>query len=163
MSFLGETFSVDTLPQSDNNFDPLPAGWYSATISTAELRTTKAGTGQYIAVMYTVTGPTHEGRAVWGNLNIRNPNPQAESIGRQQLGELMRAIGLASVQNTDQLIGNPVQIKLSVRKDEQYGDSNDVKGYRAIAGSKPPMPAASAPAPAPAAAPAASTPPWANQ
>jgi len=152
MAQLNETFSVDALPVSDRNFEPLPAGWYTAVVNGAEIKNTKAGTGQYIAVRYDITGPTHQGRVVFGNLNIKNPNPKAEEIGRQQLGELMRAIGLTTVQDTDQLIGGQLSIKLDVRESEQYGASNDVKGYKSN-GAAPPV-AAKAPAAAKAA------PPW---
>jgi hypothetical protein len=153
MAQLLETFSVDALPQSTNNFEPLPAGWYTAVVNGAEIKNTKAGTGQYIAVRYDITGPTHQGRVVFGNLNIKNPNPKAEEIGRQQLGELMRAIGLTTVQDTDQLIGGQLSIKLDVRESEQYGASNDVKGYKSN-GAAPLAAAAKAPAAAKAA------PPW---
>ena len=152
MAQLLETFSVDALPQSTNNYEPLPAGWYTAVVNGAEIKNTKAGTGQYIAVRYDITGPTHQGRVIFGNLNIKNPNPKAEEIGRQQLGELMRAIGLTTVQDTDQLIGGQLSIKLDVRESEQYGASNDVKGYKSN-GAAPPT----------AKAPAASSkaaPPW---
>lgn len=164
MAFLGQTFSAQELPQDQGGFEPVPAGWYTASIAGAELRQTKAGTGEYIAVQYNITGPTHEGRVVFGNLNIRNPNPKAEEIGLRQLGEIMRCIGLASVQDTDQLIGGTLQIKLSIRTDPtgQYEPSNDVKAFKA-AGNGTPAPAPqqqSAPAPQ---QPAASAPPWAKQ
>jgi hypothetical protein len=56
MAFLNETFSLDTLPQSaGGDFSPLPDGWYFATISSAELKTTNAGTGQYIKLRYDIT------------------------------------------------------------------------------------------------------------
>ena len=147
MAQLLETFSVDSLPTPINNYEPLPAGWYTAVVNGAEIKNTKAGTGQYIAVRYDITGPTHQGRVVFGNLNIKNPNPKAEEIGRQQLGELMRAIGLTTVQDTDQLIGGQLSIKLDVRESEQYGASNDVKGYKVngAAPSKVAVPAASNP------------------
>lgn len=166
MAFLNETFSVNDLPQSDNDFSPLPAGWYQVHITGAELRNTKAGTGAYIAVRYDVLGPTHQGRVVFGNLNIRNPNPKAEEIGRQQLGSLMRAIGLAQVSDTDQLIGGQLMIKLAIRPaDGQYEASNDVKDFKAVGGTAPAaagaaMASNNAPA-APAAASAA--PPWARK
>lgn len=153
MAQLLETFSVDSLPTPTNNFEPLPAGWYTAIVNGAEIKNTKAGTGQYIAVRYDITGPTHQGRVVFGNLNIKNPNPKAEEIGRQQLGELMRAIGLTTVQDTDQLIGGQLSIKLDVRESEQYGASNDVKGYKSN-GAAPPAGAAKTSAPVKAA------PPW---
>jgi hypothetical protein len=154
MAFLDQEISLNDIPQSTNNFEPIPAGWYSANITGAELKSTKAGNGSYIAVRYDITGPTHEGRVVFGNINIRNPNPQAETIGRQQLGDIMRAIGLTSVKDTDQLIGTSLMIKVSVREDEKYGASNDIKGHKAIHGSEPPKPAAK-----PAKA-SAATPPW---
>ena len=93
---------------------------------------------------------------VFGNLNIRNASVKAEEIGRQQLGELMRAIGLAKVTDSDQLIGGTVQIKVSIRAASgQYGESNEIKGFKSAGGAAPVV--ASAPAPAAA---KGSTPPW---
>ena len=162
MAQLPQAFSAAELPQSDRSYDPIPEGWYDVEIKGAELRTTKAGTGQYIAVRYDVTGPTHAGRVVYGNLNVSNPNPKAEEIGRQQMGELMRSIGLPVLQDTDQLVGGRLSIKVSIRKSEQYGDSNDVKGFKAVVGGAAPAPSAPQPAAAPAPA-AGSAPPWAQR
>lgn len=165
MAFLSQSFDVADLPQSSGgNFEPLPAGWYSVTIAGAELKNTKAGNGQFIAVRYDVTGPTHQGRVVFGNLNIQNPNPKAEEIGRQQLGELMRAIGLAKVTDTDQLIGGNLQIKLDIKRDEQYGDKNEVRGFKSVSGGAlPSMAPAAIPAAAAQATPAKAAPPWAKK
>lgn len=163
MAFLDEEFSVDTLPVGTSNFEPLPEGWYNAAITGAEVKATKAGDGKYIACKYTITGPTHQGRVVFGNLNIKNASTDAEKKGRRQLGEIMRAIGLAKVSDTDQLIGGNLGIKLIVKTGEYVG--NEVKGYRAIGGVAPaavapfkPMGAVTAPA-----APAKSAPPWAKK
>ena len=161
MANLGEVFDVEFLPQGKTSFDPIPPGWYTVTIASAEVKATKNGTGQYIAIRYDVTGPTHQGRVIFGNLNIRNQSPKAEEIGRQQLGELCRAIGLAKVGDTDQLIGNALSIKVDIEKSEQYGDKNQVKGFKPIAGGAPPRAAMAAAAAAPAAAKAA--PPWAKK
>jgi hypothetical protein len=159
MAFLNETFEADQLPQT-SNYNVLPAGWYTANITGAELKATKAGTGQYIAVRYDITGPTHQGRVVFGNINIKNPNPKAEEIGRQQLGDIMRAIGLSKVTDTDQLIGGSLSVKLDIRKSEDYGPSNDVKGFKAITGSMPTMPSSPEAA---APVPKASNAPWAKK
>jgi hypothetical protein len=162
MAFLSQSIDLNELPQAKTgSYEPLPAGWYTATISQAELKDTKAGTGQYIKLRYDITGPTHQGRVVFGNLNIRNPNPKAEEIGRADLGEIMRAIGLAKVTDTDELIGNQIGIKLAIKEDAQYGASNEVKGYKSLGGSIAP---AAAPASAPAAAPTkGAAPPWAKK
>ena len=130
-------------------------------MSAAEIKTTKTGTGQYIALRYDITGPTHQGRVVFGNLNIRNASPKAEEIGRQQLGDICRAIGLARVGDTDQLIGNSLMIKLDIEKSEQYGDKNQVKGFKPVAGGAPKVVGMAASIPA--AAPTKAAPPWAKK
>lgn len=165
MAFLNEEFSVDTLPKGNGNFEPLPAGWYTTTISQSELKDTKAGNGQYIKLRFDITGPSHQGRIVFGNLNIKNPNVKAEEIGRQQLGEIMRAIGLSKVKDTDELIGGQLSIKLQIKDDDQYGASNEVKGFKSLSGSVAPAAAvipANTSAPAPA-APAKAAPPWSKK
>lgn len=161
MAFLNQEFNVNELPQGNGNFEPLPAGWYTVTISQAELKPTKAGNGQYIKLRYDVTGPSHQGRVVFGNLNIKNANPKAEEIGRQQLGDIMRAIGLAKVTDTDQLIGGQIAIKLEVKEDAQYGASNEVKAFKSVSGSV--APAAGVPVMAAQAATAKAAPPWSKK
>jgi len=158
MANLGQAFNTSEIPQSENNFEPIPAGWYEVAVNSAELKDTKAGTGQYIAIRYDVLGPAHQGRVIFGNLNIRNPNPKAQEIGIQQLGELMRAIGLASVEDTDQLIGGQLEVKVKISPASGgYDASNDVSGFKAMKGGMAPK--ASAPTQA---APAAGAPPWAK-
>lgn len=157
MALLDETINRDELPVSENNFEPLPAGTYLARITEAEVKPTKAGTGKYIKIRYDILGPTHQGRAVFGNLNIRNPNPQAEKIGRQQLNKMMTAIGLTQLTDTDQLIGAPLQIKLKIRDGGEYGPSNDVAGFKSAGGNQSLQPEERS------SAPAASSPPWAKK
>ena len=160
MAFLETPIDINNIPADEKrDFDPIPAGWYTAAIAGADIKETKAGTGNYIAVRFDVTGPEYQGRVVWTNLNTRNPNPKAEEIGRQQLGNIMRAIGLTKLEDTDQLLGGNLAIKVSVRDDPTYGSSNEVKGYRAIEGSAPPV----APPTAKTAENAASAPPWASK
>ena len=159
MAFLGQTFEANDMPQG-GDYGPLPAGWYTADITAAELRSTKDGAGQYIKVRFGITGPTHQGRVVFANINIRNASAKAEEIGRLQLGEIMRAIGLSRITDTDQLIGGNLSIKLDVRQaTEQYSAQNEVKAYKAI-NNTPPL---SSPAPAGTAKsdPGKPLPPWA--
>ena len=164
MALLDQSFDAAELPQSTSSFEPIPEGSYNATISQSELKTTNDGTGQYIKLRLDITGPSHQGRVVFANLNIKNQSQKAEEIGRQQLGEIMRAIGLSKVQDTDQLIGGAVNIKLAIRPartDERtgktYDAANEVKGYSAIGGTVAP---AAAKAAAPTGVSKGATPPW---
>ena len=167
MAQLNEVFEIASLPVGNGgSYDPLPAGWYDATISGAEVKPTKDGTGQYIKIKYQITGPTHSGRIVFGNINVRNASQKAEEIGRQQLGEIMRALNIPRLTDTDQLIGGMLGIKLDVRAaTEQYAAQNEVRGFKAgngmagMAGDVPTFaPAKPTPAPSKGAAP-----PWAKK
>ena len=160
MAFIGESIGVDDLPVSDRSYDLIPDGWYSATMSKAELGETKNKTGMKIDIRYDITGPTHEGRVIFGSINIRNQSQRAEEIGRQQLGEIMRAIGLAKLEDTDQLIGGRIMIKLGKSKPQEgYEVRNEVKSWKATEGSAPPMASS---APAASSAPGGAKPPWAK-
>lgn len=157
MARLDIGFTADELPESRGDYEPLPEGWYSAEIGDAEIRVTKDGTGQYIRCRYNITGPTKAGRVVFGNFNIMNKSQKAEEIGRQQLGELMRCIGLGRIEDTDQLIGCPLQIKLSIRPAENgYSAQNEVRGFRVSEGAAPAKAA-------PAASSSKAAPPWAKK
>jgi len=161
MARLDIGFSADELPESRGDYEPLPEGWYSAEIGDAEIRVTKDGTGQYIRCRYNITGPTKAGRVVFGNVNIINKSAQAEKIGRQQLGELMRSVGIGRLEDTDQLIGCPLQIKLSIRPAENgYAAQNDVRGFRAPEGAAP---AKAAPTASGAQSSGKAAPPWARK
>lgn len=157
MALLNKPISIQSLPEG-SNYGIISAGWYSVSITKAEVKPTRAGTGEYINLMYTITGPTHQGRTVWGMINIRNPNPKAEEIGLQQLGELLRATGIAQLSDTDQLIGKDLSVKVIIKEDDQ-GERNEVRGFKALQGGAiPSIKPASAPA-----APATATPPFKNR
>lgn len=151
-------FDASEIPAAERSFELLPAGWYSATITGAEVRATKNGTGSYLRVEFTVADPP--GRRVWSNYNVRNANSAAETIGRQQLAELLRAIGKPRLGDTDELLGSAVSIKVKIREASGgYDASNEVAGSKSLDGAAPPAPAAAAKAPATTKA----APPWAKK
>ena len=118
------------------------------------MRATKSGSGSYLRLEFTISGPAGAGRKVWSNYNVRNENSKAESIGREQLAELCRCVGKPKLSDTDELIGCNVSVRVKVREAANgYDASNEVQGHRAIEGSAPP--AAAAPAKGP-------KPPWAK-
>lgn len=165
MAFLDTPINAADLPVGQSgNFEPLPAGDYSVTIESADVNPTKDGQGQYIKMKMKVSGPTHAGRTIFANLNIRNKSPKAEEIGRQQLGDIMRAIGLATLSDTDQLIGGSLVVKLTIKPaDGQYEAGNEVKAYKAGNGSAAPAPSFPAPSSAVSQPASASAPPWAKK
>lgn len=141
MAQLGELFK-DSGEEIVNKFEVLPVGWYTATIAETKLVPTRAGTGQVIKVRYDITGPSHQGRVVWQNINWRNPSAQAQEIGGRQLMAVMRATGIVELEDTDQLVGTNLRIKLSVKKStnpEYPDDKNEITACESIEGSALPQ------------------------
>lgn len=154
------------LEDQRGNYDPIPAGWYTVIVDESEVRTNKAGSGQYIWMSFRVIDGEFNGRKVFTRFNVVNANPQAQEIGHRELSRLTAAVGLPGFNDTQELHGKPLQIKVKVRKDlsGRYPDDNEVSGFRSVAeaqgaGVAPAAPAAPAWAGAPqqpwAAAPAA--------
>lgn len=139
MAFLGTTIRANELPESTgDDFPPIPAGEYTVSIAAAYLAPTKEGTGRYIKLKLNVIAPTHQGRVLFSNLNIRNQSAKAEEIGLQQLGAVMRAIGLATIEDTDQLIGGVMDVKVTIKAaTDQYPAGNEVKAYKPMSGATP--------------------------
>lgn len=132
MAYLTQALNFDALPDDDKGGDmtPVPSGVYSVVVDGAELKTTKAGTGQYISLMLKIQGGEFNGRVIFDIINISNPNETAQRIGLSSLKNIMRSLGIQAVQDTDQLIGGRLVVKVGVELSQQYGDKNKVKAYQ---------------------------------
>ena len=130
MSKLSVAIKGDVNAGNDGDFGPIPDGWYAVKIAGAEIKQTKAGTGNYVSVQFSVTGPTHANRRVFSIYNIQNPNAEAEKIGLAELARLAGACGIEKLDDTDQLIGMHCEVKVATQKSIEYGDKNVVKGAR---------------------------------
>ena len=155
-------FNLNELPDNESGFEPVPAGEYQVEIKKVEAKETRNKDGMYFNFRLDILGPSNAGRIIFAIVNVKNASEKAQQIGQGQLKDIMRALNLQSVSNTDQFVGGKLTVKIDIEKSEQYGNSNRVRAFKAIGGSVAPM-AASNPilnaAPATPAA-AGSTPPW---
>lgn len=137
MAFLNETFNVDELPVNEQTeFSAIPEGLYTVTIKDTQIKPTKAPGGQYISLRMDVNDGQYARRVLWANINIKNASADAERIGRAQLGDILRAIGVAQLSDTDQLIGGQMEVKVVVG--EYNGkEKNEVKSFKAVNGGVP--------------------------
>lgn len=153
MAKLGFEYSGDTDSLNDNSFDrqPLPEGEYLVNVMDSDYKPTKKGDGHYVAIQFEVTEGPHEGRYLWSNYNIDNPNPQAQEIGEQQFAKLCLAtLGKPSCGDTDDLLGKRCLVGVGFEKNDP--SRNRVKYANPVS--------AGAAATAPAASPAAVKKPW---
>lgn len=153
-----------------NDFDPIPAGTYTAEITRSEIKDNASGSGNRLSLGLKIIDGTHAGRLIFQDITLRNNNQIAQQIGRKQMAQLVSACGKSSVQDSSDLHGIPMEIKVAIKIDKtgQYDPTNEVKKFAAIAGSRPQFssqPQASSPvqqgqSPQQQTAPKSDLPPW---
>lgn len=110
----------------------VPAGQYVATIVSSETKETRAKTGSYLSMCFKLFGGEQDGRTVWVNLNLDNPNIIAVQIAERELASICKAVGVLSPEEPEELHGLPLQIKVSIRPETStFPEGNDVKGFSA--------------------------------
>lgn len=141
MGDLGRKFDAANHEPEENQFDPIPAKWYRALCTSAELKPNNAGTGSYIKCRWDIVGPDYIGRVVFSNITWEHDNPEdpekskkAVAIGEAQLKLICDAIGVAGLEDTGQLVCDvPVEIKLKIAPaTAQYEAQNEVVRYREV-------------------------------
>lgn len=151
-------FDTSSAPPASGDFEPLPAGWYPATVDAAEVKPTKSGNGKLLAITLTVIGEHFANRKLFHRINLANPNTKAVEIGMRELAALGLACGLANVTSSQELVGHDINVKVKVNKEEGRDPDNRVVTFAALDGApatKPETKPATAPAAATAQKPAA--------
>ena len=113
----------------------IPEGLYNAFISGTEMKDTKAGTGKYLSLEFTLAGnPAQNNRKVWTNLNLVNPNTKAVEIAEETLGRIMAAVGLTNLTDSSQLMNKQMKIKVVQTQRDGYDPRNEIKAFRKAEG-----------------------------
>ena len=183
MANLGGTFDASAVEPSVP-MEILPPGKYQVQIVKSEMKDTKGGSGQMLALEMEILDGTAKGRKLWDNLNLVNSNATAQEIAQRALSAICHAVGKMQVSDSEELHFMPLIATVSVEPDKRdehlpAGNpakrmQNRVKGYSAAGGqtasftgaprpatvSAAPAAATSAPAAKPAPAPAAANAPW---
>ena len=130
--------------EPQQSFDALPPGRYEAIISESEMKDTKAGTGQYLQLTFTVVGGQHDGRKLWSRLNLVNPNATAVGIAERELSAICHCVGIITPSDSEELHDRPLIVDVIQELIAMSGQqTNRIKGYAQANGA----PAASAVAP----------------
>lgn len=125
-------------------FELLPLGDYLVEIREADTKDNKAGNGTYLALTFEVIDGDHHGRRIWENLTLSHPTQTAVDIGKAKLKRLIKTLGFNGINDSSELQGCQLQIKVGQRKRKDTGDlQNEIKSYAAL-----PAPEAKAPKPA---------------
>jgi hypothetical protein len=134
MQLFQQPFDANTVKPQEA-FEPLPAGWYNARIINSEAKPTKDNLSGYLQLDLEVLDGEHKGRKVFDRLNLWNEGSNKEKtreIAQRQLSAYCHATGVFILQDSNQLHGIPLKIKLSIRQSEGFDPTNDVKAVKHI-------------------------------
>lgn len=124
MAQFGQTFYTAQLPK-ENTREALPAGEYIAVLDKAEIKTTKAGDGQYVNCQFKVVDGQHKGGVFFDIINIANPNAQAVEIGLARLNTLLTIGGLSACGSTEDLEHARIHILAVLGLEEYNGNKKN--------------------------------------
>jgi len=131
-------------------FEPLPPGRYLAMITASDLKPNKAGTGNFLELVFTIIEGEYKGRQLWVRLNVDHPNPLAVKMAQAELAAICRAVGVLQPRDSVELHNLPLVIKVAYQQRPETGELvNVIKGYE----KRETLPVAPPPAPP-------TTPPW---
>jgi hypothetical protein len=131
-------FNASQVPP-DEGFNPVPAGQYLCQVISSEIKPTKSGTGTILKLTSQILDGPYNGRLIFDNLNVSNPNPDAERISQRSLADLILAVGMTVLADTEELHFKPFIGKVGIRQDKSgaYPPQNTIR-YTPRAGNEPP-------------------------
>jgi len=150
MASLNGGFKQSEVP--DSKFDALPEGEYRALIVESVLKPTKKPGGELIEIKWQILDGPYKNRTVFDRVNWKNSNPTAQTIGRQQLKKIAKAVG-APEEFADTSVLHMKPCLIVIKVGEYNGEpNNEIKGYKAAlpSSSQPATTAATATAGKPA-------------
>jgi hypothetical protein len=111
-------------------FDPIPAGKYLAMITASEMKPNKAGTGQFLELVFTIIEGEFKNRSLWARLNLDNPNELAVKIAQAELSAICRAVGVMAPGDSTELHNLPLVIRVRCKKRKDTDEIvNEISGF----------------------------------
>jgi len=122
-----------TQVEPDAGFETVPAGWYNVAMDESSLKPTKDGAGAYLEARFNILDGQYHGRKLFARLNLQNSNQQTVEIAMKQLSAIGHAVGVLHIQDSSQLHGLPLKVKVKIRPASgDYEASNDITAYKNI-------------------------------
>lgn len=122
-----------TQVEPQGEYTPIPAGEYKVQIITSEMVATKSGDGQMLKLELEIMEGEQAGRKIFDRLNLDNPNATAVEIAQRTLSAICHAVGVLSVQDSEELHFKPMIAVIVVTPPKgEYGAGNNIKTYKQV-------------------------------
>ena len=126
-------FDANQFEPLDAGFEAIPAGWYKVSITKAEIKQNQKKNGYYLEAWHTVIEGPNKGAQLIARLNIINESEQGQRMGLGQLSALSHAIKRPVWNDTTQLCGIPLKVRVKIEAgNDQYEPSNVIVAWRDV-------------------------------
>lgn len=133
MARLATAFDATQHDTEQRDYEELPNGIYELEIESSDVGATKDGTGTILKTTNVVIRPEQFAkRKLFNNFNLENKNSTAQEIGQRQFASLCRAIGVQSVEDSEELHFKAYTVRIGLgkpSKDGQYPARAEIKKY----------------------------------
>ena len=124
----------EVAPDQVSNFEPIPDGWYEASIVSAEmLHGSKPDAGEMLKLQVEINGnehPQYSRRREFTYLCINHKRDTPRNIAQRHLSSICHAIKQLELDDTDQLLGESLQVRLKLRPASNgYEAGNDIAQF----------------------------------
>lgn len=113
------TFSTQGQKRSEESGILYEEGWYPVIISETSFGPNSQNTGNILKVKFNFAEGVYKGKAYSNGYNVQHQNQEAVRIAYEQLTDLLLASGVPEMQDTQQLHGKCLWIKIVQRADKQ--------------------------------------------
>lgn len=123
------------------DFTPVPKDNYVMYVADSDYLQTKDKNGHYLKLEIKIDEGDYEGRTIWRNLNLDNPNKTAVQIANQELAELCRACGFpGGIEDSEELHGIRFTAEVDIKKarSKEETDQNIIRHYHQLEGASSP-------------------------
>jgi len=128
------SFNIDLSSVKSAGPRTIAAGSYTVIADGAEIKATKAGTGEYISVKFKILGGECNGLTLWHSFNIKNPSVKAVEIGLQQLKQFVQCSGAPEkLTSPIDLVGYKATAVVKIQSDATYGDKSVIAYFKPAA------------------------------
>jgi hypothetical protein len=146
MADLSSIKILDEAPTT--NYEVMPDGWYVAEVIESDFQTSDKG-NRYLGLTFQINDDNGSGqfigRRVWAILNLEHPTGDVRKRAQMDYSSLVRSLKLAragdenaTVKDSVELHGIPVDIRLMRKDSEGYGPKSEIKQYRTSSGAATP-------------------------
>jgi hypothetical protein len=120
-------------PENQGSRNVLPKGAYRCVLVDAQRKATSDGSGAYLNCEFAILDGEFQNQRIFTKLNLwLHPSKEmAIKIAKGQLSELCRAVNCLTPKDTTELYNKPVMVRVTIKSDDEYGDQNNVTGFKA--------------------------------